>query len=106
LLAPADTTLLGCDGLVRVGNSTLIAVQNGVRPARILRLALDPSNSVVTDVTVLAAGHPAMLDVALGCLVDDKFVFIGDAGWNRHGPNASVPPGPRPVPILSVGVMP
>ena len=41
--SPANTTLLGLEALVRAPNGNLIAVQNGVRPTRVLRIALDAS---------------------------------------------------------------
>lgn len=102
LLAPANTTLLGCDGLIRTDAGNLIAIQNGVRPARVVRLTVDPTNSVVSELAVLAAGLAPMLDVALGCLAGDELIVIADAGWNRHGPQATVATGPRPVPVMKV----
>ncbi|MSU70523.1 MAG: hypothetical protein EXS39_07075 [Opitutaceae bacterium] len=41
LAAPPNTTLLGLDGLALAPDGSVLAVQNGARPKRILRLTLD-----------------------------------------------------------------
>jgi streptogramin lyase len=67
---PSDTTLNGIDGLVRAPNGDLIAIQNGLRPKRVLQIALDPTGEVVTAVTILESAHLNMPDPTLGCLAE------------------------------------
>jgi hypothetical protein len=97
---PPNTTLIGIDGLALAPNGDLLAVQNGLHPIRILRLAVDATGDSVTDVKVLESAHPNMAEPALGCVVGDSFVFIGNAGWSRFEDPDPKPTAPRPVPIF------
>ncbi len=99
--SPPDTTLIGIDGLVRAPNGDLIAIQNGLKPARVLRLALDTSGEAVTTVTVLESAHLNMPAPALGCIaLGGDLFFIGNAGWSRFEGDDIKPTAPRPVPIF------
>ena len=93
LPAPADTTLFGLDGLAAAPGG-LIAVQNGITPARVIRIDLDDQGRP-RAVRPLEAAHPAMKDPTLGRIVGDHFVFIGDAGWSRDA-SAAV----RSIPVF------
>lgn len=99
--SPPDTTLIGIDGLVRAPTGELIAIQNGLRPNRVVRLTLDGSGTAVASFVVLEAAHFTMAAPALGCIaVGGNLCFIGNAGWSRFDePGAPAPP-PRPVPIF------
>ncbi len=97
--APAGSTLFGIDGLYAVPGA-LIAVQNGVNPQRILRIALD-ARGVATAVRVLVQGHAALKDAALGQILNRRFHFVADSGWKLFG-QPSATPAPRTVTILSV----
>jgi sugar lactone lactonase YvrE len=100
LTAPAGINLRGCDTLARAPDGTLIAIQNGTKTQRVLRLALDAGASAITSVETIAE-DPAMADATLGTIAGDAFVFIADGGWNRFEPG-KVDATPRPVPVLSV----
>ncbi len=92
LAAPPGTTLLGVDGLVALPDS-LVAVQNGVVPQRVLRINLDPAAETITSVQVLAAGLPNFTDLSLIALVNDLPTVIAGAGWDLFDPaKAKVPP--------------
>jgi sugar lactone lactonase YvrE len=101
LESPPDTTLIGLDGLVRAPNGDLIGIQNGLRPARVLRLALDAGGEAVTAVTVLESAHLNMPAPALGCVaLGGDLYFIGNAGWSRFEGEDVKPTAPRPIPIF------
>ncbi len=101
LESPPDTTLIGLDGLVRAPNGDLIAVQNGLKPARVLRLTLDESGEAVAKVAVLESAHLNMPAPALGCLATGGDLFlVGNAGWSRFEGEEVKPTAPRPVPIF------
>jgi hypothetical protein len=97
---PPNTTLIGLDALVAAPNGDLIAVQNGLRPVRVLRLVVDDAGASLVDVKVLESAHLAMAEPALGCIADGAFVFIGNAGWSRFEDPDPKPTAPRPVPIF------
>lgn len=100
LTAPVGTNLRGCDTLVRAPDGTLIAIQNGTKTQRVLRLTLDAEAGAITRVETIAE-DPAMADATLGTVAAGAFVFIADGGWNRFEPG-KVDATPRPVPVLSV----
>ena len=101
LRAPAGTTLFGLDGLYAVAGG-LLAVQNGVNPQRIVRIALDAGGRPA-GVQVLEAGHPAMDDVSLGVVSGGRFHFVGNSGWALfEAPGAA--PAPRTVTVFATQI--
>ena len=102
-----DTTLLGIDGLVRAPTGELIAVQNGVRPNRVVRITLDEAGEVVTDLTLLESSHLNMTAPSLGCIgPGGNFFFVGNANWTHFDEPGSVATPPRPVPIFKTKLVP
>lgn len=87
---PADATLLGIDGLYRVGERTLYAVQNGTTPQRVLRVELDPAITRVVAVTPLLAAHPDLDDPTLGAVCGDRFHFVANAQWPLYDAGGAV----------------
>lgn len=103
--SPPDTTLIGLDGLARAPSGDLVAIQNGLKPTRVLRIALDASGESVTAVTVLESGHLNMPDPTLGCFATGgEFYFVGNAGWGKFEGGNTEPTPPRPVPIFRTKV--
>ena len=99
--SPPDSTLIGIDGLVRAPNGDLIGIQNGLKPARVLRLVLDATGDAVTTVKVIEGAHLNMPAPTLGCIaVGGDFYFIGNGGWSRFEGDDIKPISPRPVPIF------
>ncbi|MDP3070415.1 MAG: hypothetical protein Q8N18_09010 [Opitutaceae bacterium] len=97
---PADTTLIGIDGLALAPGGHVLGVQNGVRPSRVLRIQLEETADSVAAVKVLESGHLAMAAPSLGCLgTGGDFFYIGNAGWTRFEQNDAQPTAPRSVPI-------
>lgn len=95
-----DINLYGIDGLYR-HRDTLIGVQNGIKPNRIVRIRLDKADTQVTSMEVLLSNHPDFDEPAGGVIVRNKyFYFIANSQWNRIAPNHRVPPSDelrRPV---------
>ena len=101
LESPPDTTLIGLDGLIRASNGDLLGIQNGVRPTRVLRIALEAGATSVTAVTVLESARLNMPDPTLGCIATGgNLFFIGNAGWSRFEGGDIKPTAPRSVPIF------
>ena len=67
----------GIDGLVRDG-ATLVAVQNGTSPPRLVRFADDLQRQ-----QVLESGTPGLGEPTHGVVVDGALWFIADVGWDR-----------------------
>jgi sugar lactone lactonase YvrE len=100
LASPADSTLLGIDGLYRAGPKTLIATQNGTNPQRVLRIELDGMR--VAGVTTLAANLPEMKDITLGTMAGGDFCFNAAAQWDEKDPGKLVPAIVLRIPSASV----
>ena len=79
---PAELALFGIDGLYLDGR-TLIAIQNGTVPERILAMTLDPTCTRITDWHAVVANVPALGDPTHGAFVGSKFYFIANSGWDR-----------------------
>lgn len=99
---PPNTTLVGIDGIAAAPDGSVVAVQNGIEPRRVVRLWFDAAWRAITKLDVLERGHPAMADPTLGTLVGDRFVFVGNAGWDRFASGGPADAAtPRAVPILA-----
>ncbi|HVY45119.1 MAG TPA: hypothetical protein VHB21_04530, partial [Minicystis sp.] len=80
--APPSVPLTGIDGLYFVGDA-LVAVQNGIEPPRISRLALSPDGAHVTGATILEAGTPGLGEPTHGAIVGGELWFLAPSGWAR-----------------------
>lgn len=80
-VAPAPTsTLLGIDGLYRYGDS-LLAVQNGVNPQRVVRLFLNKGFDQVLRFEIVEANNPLFDEPTLGVLVGNMFYYVANSQW-------------------------
>lgn len=101
LEAPSDSSLIGLDGLALTPEGQVLAIQNGLRPNRVLRIDLEGAAERVASVTVLEGGHITMAAPSLGCVATDgDFYYIGNAGWTRFEDTDGRPSAPRAVPIF------
>jgi hypothetical protein len=76
LEAPRDADVLGIDGLYRVGES-LLAIQNGTQPTRLLRLTI--AGDRMATVEVVDAAHSKMDEPTLGVVVGDRFYYVANS---------------------------
>lgn len=80
-LSPSpDLAPYGIDGLY-FHEGALIAIQNGVNPQRVIRIALNEAGDKILGTEVLVANHPDFLEPTLGVIVGDKFHFVANSGW-------------------------
>jgi hypothetical protein len=77
---PKAAALIGIDGLYFYQGS-LLAVQNGLKPNRVLRVFLNKDYSRIERVSVLEANQPAMPEPTLGVIVGGVFFFIANSQW-------------------------
>jgi hypothetical protein len=92
LAHPRELSLGGIDGLYLAGK-TLLAVQNGTTPPRIIRMTLNDALDRVTAWETLEANWDGFGAPTHGVVVDGKFYFIANSGWDRMADNGSVKPG-------------
>jgi len=105
LRVPPNVTALGVDGLY-LHRGSLIAVQNGITPARLVRFCLDADGRGVTKAEVLDR-NPALADEpTLGVVVGDSAFYVATSQWDkfddsgRRAASATL----RPASVLGVAL--
>ena len=78
LSVPADLSLSGIDGLTRAGSS-LVAIQNGVIPHRVIRIDLASDGVTIVSSRILEMNHPDFDEPTLGVVVDGVLYFSADS---------------------------
>lgn len=90
-IAPTDNIcLLGIDGLYFY-KEDLIAIQNGVRPNRVVRLQINSTHDTITSLEVLEANNPVLDDPTLGTIVGNTFYYIANSQWSAFGKDGVKP---------------
>ena len=99
----------GIDGMWRRGD-TIVAIQNGARPPRIVELSMSADGRRVTGLRELERGHPAWTEPLGGTIVGDSLVYVGTGQWAAFGPGGALRDGARTSPtelrILQLGETP
>jgi len=80
--APGSTSL-GCDGIAWYRNS-IVAVQNGVAPARVMRFYLDASGTRMTKAEVIDRNVPLADEPTIGTVVRDEYIYVANSQWEKH----------------------
>ncbi len=96
---PPELALYGIDGLYLRGR-TLIAIQNGTVPERLLLLRLNAALTRIVSWKVALARAPGLGDPTHGVVHGERFEFISNSGWDRvadDGHIASPPDATRPA---------
>ncbi len=103
LATPARTTVLGLDGLVW-HDGALIGVQNGVSPARIVRLALDAGGHRITEFAVLDRHLPIATEPTIGTVWGRSFFYVANSQWEAYDDAGRLKAGVRlePPRILEI----
>jgi len=89
---PKELSLGGIDGMYLSGR-TLIAIQNGTAPERLIRMTLDASLTRVLEWETIEANWPRLGDPTHGVVVGQQFYFIANSGWDRMADDGSFKPG-------------
>lgn len=103
LVEPAHSTTLGIDGIAFHDNA-IIAIQNGVSPARVMRFFLDDAGVAIVGAEVLDRNWTVADEPTIGTIAGRNFVYVANSAWEKHAPDGSLRPGAvlrRPV-LLSV----
>ncbi|HEV7373133.1 MAG TPA: hypothetical protein VGN95_00290 [Pyrinomonadaceae bacterium] len=94
-LQPApNITLLGLDGLYSYKGS-LIGVQNGINPARLVRLSLSRDMSRIERLETIEANNPLFDEPTLGVLVKDTFYLIANSQWGMIDEKGQLAPAEK-----------
>ena len=80
LAAPSTLNLGGIEGLF-FKDGSLVMIQNGIQPQRIMSLKLDTAGMVVEDFAPLAVAQPFFDYPNFGALHDDSLVFLANSHW-------------------------
>jgi hypothetical protein len=100
LSTPDNTTAIGCDGIVWY-HGAIIAVQNGVAPARIIRLVPDDEHDRVLRIDVLDRNTAIADEPTIGTLLGDEFIYVANSQWEKFsGDGARDPARPLTPPIV------
>ena len=89
---PQELSLGGIDGLY-LKDRTMIAIQNGTDPPRLVRMTLDDSLSRIVDWKTIESNWDGLGQPTHGVLIGNTLYFIADSGWDRMGDNGAVKPG-------------
>jgi sugar lactone lactonase YvrE len=89
--APGSTSL-GCDGIVW-DRGAIIAVQNGVSPARVVRFVLDATGTRFTRADVLDQNVAVADEPTIGTIAGHEFVYVANSQWEKHDAAGTPIPG-------------
>lgn len=103
LTGPRPLMLDGIDGLFRRGHS-LIAVQNGTRPIRILALDLTPDGRSIGRLRVLQSRRLGAGEPTTGQLVGSNLVHVSNARWDLYGAKGAPVEGGQTAPTIVAGL--
>lgn len=78
--AEVPMLLDGIDGIWRRGE-TIVAVQNGARPMRIVELTVSPDGKRIRGLRVLERAHPGWTEPVGGNLSGEELVYVATGQW-------------------------
>jgi hypothetical protein len=94
LSVPPRITALGIDGLAWYHGS-LIGVQNGVTPARVVRLLLDRSGQRITGLRVLDRRLALAAEPTIGTVWGHRFFYVANSQWEEYDEAGQLKAGAR-----------
>jgi sugar lactone lactonase YvrE len=101
VMADPSIFTLGVDGMYLVGERRLVALQNGIAPARVVAFDLDASGTRVERAELLDRHLPQAIEPTLGVLVPGGLLYVANSPWGLYGANGAVDPNtPFPAPVL------
>ena len=99
--------LNGIDGLY-FDHGTLIAVQNGTSPERVVAFTLDATLRRITSQSIIERSTATLGDPTHGVVVDRYFYYIANSGWDVIDDHGRMKPGAKSskVRIMRVQITP
>jgi sugar lactone lactonase YvrE len=80
---PYDLSLKGTDGILFYKNS-LITIQNGVQPNRVVQHFLDTSGNSFSRYEYVDNAHPAFGEPTIGTLNNNTLFYVANSQWNAY----------------------
>lgn len=78
-----EASLVGIDGL-EYYNRSLIAIQNGVIPFRVMRYFLNETMDTITSYEVIDWNHPAHHEPTNGMIDGDTLYYVANSQWGGY----------------------
>ena len=91
LSKPADVIDASMDGLYFYRQS-LVGIQNGIHPGRVMRFYLDPGLARITHGEILETYNPLFENPTTGCLDGDSLLFMANPQLHKWVPGKPLPP--------------
>lgn len=91
LPGPDNLALMGIDGLILRGDS-LIAIQNGINPPRVVRLVLSPGRDRIVSGEILEMNNPLFDEPTLGTVVGKELFYVANSQWSRFTSEGTIYP--------------
>lgn len=95
----SDVAAVGIDGLLWKSGS-LVAVQNGISPQRIIRLGWDAKQRRVTSWELLEANRPEFEELTLAAADGDSLYLIATSQWEAFDERGKLKEGASPREIV------
>ncbi|MFK7908680.1 MAG: hypothetical protein AB8B69_26365, partial [Chitinophagales bacterium] len=83
MIPPKEVSLKGIDGLYFYHNS-LITIQNGVNPMRVMRHKMDENQLTFYHSQILDHNHPAFDEPTLGVIVEGTLFYVANSPWTKY----------------------
>ena len=100
LFAPPDVALYGIDGLALYKGS-LIGVQNGVEPARVMRLDLSTDGTRISAARIIDMNQAHVAEPTIGVVAGDMYYYVANSfGALLRKPNSVLASQPLEEPVI------
>jgi sugar lactone lactonase YvrE len=103
----SDVIDASIDGLYFYRQS-LVGIQNGIHPGRVVRFYLDPKLTKITRFEILETYNPTFENPTTGSLDGDSLLFMANTQLHKWGPGKPLPPANdlHDIQILRISLTP
>jgi hypothetical protein len=84
--ATPENSLKGIDGLL-FHRGTLLALQNGTYPLRVMRFQLNSTLDTITRADIIDQGRHELNEPTQGTLVGNDFYYVANSQWGAYDEN-------------------
>ena len=81
--APGSTSL-GCDGILLDASNAIVAIQNGVSPARVMRYVLHTREPRIVRAEVLDRNAAIADEPTIATFAKGMVVYVANSQWEKH----------------------